>query len=142
MCSSACLPARSRPTSTSALQQKNTPPAVANRSPARPTPRAARPPQSSPRPPLRLAPAAAAGAGLASGALWGAAAAASALAAQALGLGAAYPITQAGLLVAGLWGVLLFSEITYLLPQLLFWLSALLLVAGAALLAAPPGRGA
>jgi glucose uptake protein GlcU len=83
-----------------------------------------------------LEPAAAAAPGAASGAVWGAANACTILAIQSLGLGVAYPIVQAGLFVAGLWGVLLFSELTFLLPQLVFWLSGAALVAGAGLLTA------
>lgn len=101
--------------------------------PALPPPSRYRP-QISPRPPLLLQPSAAAAPGIASGIIWSAANISSILAVQSLGLAVAYPIMQAGLFVAGLWGVLLYAELTFLVPQLVYWLSGAVLVGGAALL--------
>ncbi|GBF99638.1 hypothetical protein Rsub_12575 [Raphidocelis subcapitata] len=91
--------------------------------------------KADPRPPLSLQPAAAAAPGLAAGAVWAAATACTLLAAQSLGLAAALAAAQAGLLVAGLWGVLGAGELRFLLPQLVFWISGLAVVGGAALMA-------
>jgi hypothetical protein len=91
-------------------------------------------PQASPRPPLHLAPGAAGAPGLASGVVLGAATAAALLAVQAVGLPVAYPVVQLGLFVAGLWGVLLYGELGFLVPQLVWWLSGAAVVAGVGLM--------
>ncbi len=91
-------------------------------------------PQATPRLDLQLHAAAAAGPGLASGALAAAATACCVLAVQSLGLAVAYPVMQAGLFLAGLWGVLLFGELRYLLPMLVYWVSGAVVLGGVALL--------
>jgi hypothetical protein len=64
----------------------------------------------------------------------GAATAAALLAVQAVGLPVAYPVVQLGLFVAGLWGVLLYGELGFLVPQLVWWLSGAAVVAGVGLM--------
>jgi glucose uptake protein GlcU len=59
---------------------------------------------------------------------------ASIVATQLLGLAVAYPIMQSGLFVAGLWGILLFGELSRLTPQLVYWVGGVALTAGAVLL--------
>ena len=56
------------------------------------------------------------------------------VATQLLGLAVAYPIMQSGLFVAGLWGIVLFGELSRLGPQLLYWAGGVVLSAGAVLL--------
>ena len=52
-----------------------------------------------------------------------------------VGLSIAYPVMQCGLFVAGLWGILLYSELRGKW-QLGFWLPGLFVLAGASMLAA------
>jgi len=73
--------------------------------------------------------------GVLAGSVWNIGNAASILAVgdPSVGLALAYPIMQCGLAVAGLWGVLLFKEITGR-AQTLYWLSTVVLICGASLL--------
>ena len=42
---------------------------------------------------------------------------------------------QAGLFVAGLWGIFLFSELKLVREQITYWIGGIVLIAGATLLA-------
>eukprot|EP00891_Asterochloris_glomerata_P007625 jgi/Astpho2/7625/Aster-x0777 len=53
-----------------------------------------------------------------------------------VGLSVAYPILQCGLVVAGLWGILLLGELRNPKAQIGFWISAALVLTGTILLAA------
>lgn len=77
-------------------------------------------------------------AGAAAGVVWNCGNVCSILATQdpSVGLAVAYPIMQLGLFVAGAWGIALFGEVQGRGPLTAYWLSGLVLVAGAALLAA------
>jgi len=53
---------------------------------------------------------------------------------QYLGLTIGFPLTQCALLVAGLWGLLVFKEITERGAQVMFFISAVIIICGAGLL--------
>lgn len=76
--------------------------------------------------------------GGAAGAIWNAGNAFSILAVQdpRVGLAVAYPIMQCGLFVGGAWGILLLGEMRSARARAVYWTSGVVLVAGAALLAA------
>ena len=52
-----------------------------------------------------------------------------------LGLTVGFPLTQCSLLLGGMWGVLVFHEITQTRRIVAFFVGALILIGGAALLA-------
>jgi len=75
--------------------------------------------------------------GIASGFIWNAGNALSIIATMSSGVGlaVAYPIMQAGLYVAGLWGIILFNELKLVREQITYWIGGVVLIVGAALLA-------
>lgn len=75
--------------------------------------------------------------GIASGFIWNAGNALSIVATMSSGVGlaVAYPIMQAGLFVAGLWGILLFNELKLVREQITYWVGGVVLIVGATLLA-------
>lgn len=75
--------------------------------------------------------------GILSGCIWNAGNALSIIATMSSGIGlaVAYPIMQAGLFVAGLWGIILFNELKLGREQITYWVGGVVLIAGATLLA-------
>eukprot|EP00879_Flechtneria_rotunda_P015230 GHRR01015921.1.p1 GENE.GHRR01015921.1~~GHRR01015921.1.p1 ORF type:complete len:299 (+),score=102.56 GHRR01015921.1:1230-2126(+) len=73
--------------------------------------------------------------GILAGIIWTAGIVANMLATQSIGLAIAYPVMQAGLFVAGLWGIVLYSELYSLSPHLVYWTGGVVVVSGAALIA-------
>ena len=73
--------------------------------------------------------------GFAAGVIWNGGNICSILATYYLGLTIGFPLTQCALLVSGLWGMIVFREITRIGAVLLFFLSAFILLGGAVLLA-------
>ncbi|EIE21698.1 hypothetical protein COCSUDRAFT_43352 [Coccomyxa subellipsoidea C-169] len=86
--------------------------------------------------PFQLNARAAALPGILAGIIWNAGNACSIVATQNpnVGLSIAYPIMQAGLLFAGLWGIILFKELNGR-EQIGYWLSSIVLIAGVSMLA-------
>lgn len=80
----------------------------------------------------------AAGPGLAAGAVWNAGntCCIAAVTNPQVGLAVAMPVMQAGLFVAGLWGICLYREIRGARALAAYWCSGAVLVLGVALLAA------
>ena len=72
--------------------------------------------------------------GFVAGVIWNVGNVCSIQATNYLGLTIGYPLTQCALLVSGLWGMLLFKEITRIPAIILFIASAFILLGGAALL--------
>jgi glucose uptake protein GlcU len=75
--------------------------------------------------------------GILSGFIWNAGNALSIIATMSSGVGlaVAYPIMQAGLFVAGLWGIILFNELKLVREQITYWIGGVVLIVGATLLA-------
>ncbi|GBG83051.1 hypothetical protein CBR_g36668 [Chara braunii] len=73
--------------------------------------------------------------GLLSGLIWNFSNVSAMYAVEKIGYGVAYPIMQCGLFVSGLWGIVCFDEMQRSLARRLYWVSGILLIPGAALLA-------
>jgi glucose uptake protein GlcU len=72
--------------------------------------------------------------GIISGIVWNVGNACSMIAVQMVGLAVAYPIMQAGLFVAALWGILLFNELPGRIARLQFLLNGSIVLTGVVLL--------
>lgn len=83
---------------------------------------------------LPMQPTAAALPGIAAGIVWSVGAASCMVAAASIGLAIAYPIMQAGMFIAALWGMLLYHELHSLVPHLVYWAGGLMLLGGILLL--------
>eukprot|EP00775_Hariotina_reticulata_P011257 gene11257-11406_t len=83
---------------------------------------------------LPMQPTAAALPGIAAGIVWAVGATSCMLAAASIGLAIAYPIMQAGMFIAALWGMLLYHELYSLKPHLVYWVGGLVLLGGILLL--------
>ncbi|CAB9503959.1 expressed unknown protein [Seminavis robusta] len=73
--------------------------------------------------------------GICSGLIWNLGNLLSIIAIPAIGYGVAYPIMQCAILVSGLWGILVFREITKPTTIRVFWIGGIVLVLGGSLLA-------
>ena len=78
--------------------------------------------------------------GILAGLTWNMGNVCSIYATELLGLSIGFPLTQTALLVSGLWGLLLFREITRPSAIIIFFCSAVILLAGAVLLSVFGGK--